>query len=220
MSLQDELDSILTSWKRRVGEEIASTIALDNETLRQSGILERALGTGAKFPDVTLVNARGGRTRIYDKLADGSLVVTFYRGGWCPYCSLELRAYQAVFDEIRALGGDLVAISPEAPDHSLSTAEKNALKFDVFSDVNGALEDALGIRFELAAPIVALYNQFGQDLPGRHGDGRWSLPIPATYVVERDGTIALAFVDPDYRKRLEPAAAIAALRRIRESEPA
>jgi len=220
MSLQSELASTQASWEQHVGEKIAETVALDNEALRQSGILERALGVGAKFPDVTLVNARGGRTRIYDKLAGGPLVVTFYRGGWCPYCSLELRAYQSVLDEIRAVGGDLVAISPEAPDHTLSTAEKSALKFDVLSDVNGALEDALGIRFDLAAPIVALYTQRGHDLPGHNGDGRWSLPIPATYVLERDGTIALAFVEPDYRKRLEPAAAIDALRRIRESEPA
>jgi len=220
MSLQSELASTQVSWEQRVGEKTAETVALDNEALRQSGILERALGVGAKFPDVTLVNARGGRTRIYDKLANGPLVVTFYRGGWCPYCSLELRAYQAALDEIRAVGGDLVAISPEAPDHTLSTAEKNALKFDVLSDVSGALEDALGIRFDLTAPIVALYTQRGHDLPGHNGDGRWSLPIPATYVLERGGTIALAFVEPDYRKRLEPAAAIDALRRIRESEPA
>jgi peroxiredoxin len=220
MSLQSRLESILASWEQRVGDEVAATVALDNIALRQSGILERMLGAGAKFPDLALVNARGGLTRIYDKLARGPLVATFYRGGWCPYCSLELRAYQEALEEVRALGADLVAISPEAPDHSLSTAEKNALKFDVLSDVNGALEDALGIRFDLTVPIVTLYKAFGQDLPSRNADGRWSLPIPATYVLERDGTIALAFADPDYRKRLEPAAVIAALRKISAAETA
>jgi peroxiredoxin len=220
MSLQSRLESILASWEQRVGDEVAATVALDNIALRQSGILERMLGAGAKFPDLALVNARGGLTRIYDKLARGPLVATFYRGGWCPYCSLELRAYQEALEEIRALGADLVAISPEAPDHSLSTAEKNALKFDVLSDVNGALEDALGIRFDLTVPIVTLYKAFGQDLSSRNADGRWSLPIPATYVLERDGTIALAFADPDYRKRLEPAAVIAALRKISAAETA
>ena len=220
MTLQNKLNTFQTSWEQRVGDEIVTTIAFDNDALRQSGIVERALGTGAKFPDLTLTNAVGGQSRIYDKLASGPLVVTFYRGGWCPYCNLELRAYQGALADIRALGADLVAISPEAPDNTLSTAEKNELTFEILSDVNGALEDALGIRFDLADPIVALYKRFGQDLPTRNADGRWSLPIPATYVLGRDGTIALAFVEPDYRKRLEPADAIAALQKIRESEPA
>ena len=220
MTLQNKLKAFQASWEQRADDEIVATIALDNDALRESGIVERALRTGAKFPDLTLTNALGGQTRIYDKLASGPLVVTFYRGGWCPYCNLELRAYQGALARIRALGADLVAISPEAPDHTLSTAEKNELTFEILSDVNGALEDALGIRFELADPIVALYKRFGQDLPTRNADGRWSLPIPATYVLDRDAIIALAFVEPDYRKRLEPADAIAALQKIRESEPA
>jgi peroxiredoxin len=220
MTLQNKLKAFQASWEQRAGDEIVAAIAFDNDALRKSGIVERALGTGAKFPDLTLTNAVGGQSRIYDKLASGPLVVTFYRGGWCPYCNLELRAYQGALADIRALGADLVAISPEAPDNTLSTAEKNELTFEILSDANGALEDALGIRFDLADPIVALYKRFGQDLPTRNADGRWSLPIPATYVLDRDGTIALAFVEPDYRKRLEPADAIAALQKIRESEPA
>ena len=220
MTLQNKLKAFQASWEQHAGDEIVAAIAFDNDALRKSGIVERALGTGAKFPDLTLTNAVGGQSRIYDKLASGPLVVTFYRGGWCPYCNLELRAYQGALADIRALGADLVAISPEAPDNTLSTAEKNELTFEILSDVNGALEDALGIRFDLADPIVALYKRFGQDLPTRNADGRWSLPIPATYVLDRDGTIALAFVEPDYRKRLEPADAIAALQKIRESEPA
>jgi peroxiredoxin len=220
MSLQSELEAFKLSWERRVGADVAASVALDNEALRQAGIVDRALGTGAKFPDQVLVNARGGNTRIYDMLARGPLIVTFYRGGWCPYCNLELRAYQAVLDEIRALGADLVAISPEAPDYSLSTTEKNGLQFEVLSDLNGALEDALGIRFDLSPAIAARFKRVGHDLPERNGDGRWSLPVPATYVVERGGTITLASVDPDYRKRLEPGAAIAALRALKTSDVA
>jgi peroxiredoxin len=211
MSLQDQLSGFRASWEERVGDDIASTVAAHNDALRRSGIAARALGPGARFPDLALADARGGRTRIYDKLARGPLVVTFYRGGWCPYCSLELRAYQAALGEIRALGADLVAVSPEMPD-----AQKNALEFDVLSDTNGALADALGIRFELAPPIVELYRRAGNDLAARNGDGRWSLPMPATYVLRSDGTIALAFVDPEYRRRLEPAAALGTLRDIEE----
>jgi peroxiredoxin len=216
MTLRSDLDALKSSWEQRVGNEVASTVAAHNDALHRSGVLERALGVGAAFPDVALPNARGGQTRIYDKLAAGPLVVTFYRGGWCPYCSLELRAYQASLGAIRALGADLLAVSPEAPDHSLSTAEKNALEFEVLSDVNGALADRLGIRFELAPPIVALYKRGGHDLPTHNNDGRWSLPVPATYVLAADGTVVLAFVDPDYRRRLEPAAALEALRSLKE----
>lgn len=218
MPLQDELNAARASWEQRVGDEVVATVAAHGEALRRSGIAARALAPGAKFPDVALTDARGRRARIHDRLADGPLVVTFYRGGWCPYCSLELRAYQAALGEIRALGAGLVAVSPEAPDHSLSTAQKNALEFDVLSDVNGALADALGIRFELTPPIIALYQRAGNDLPARNGDGRWSLPMPATYVVDRDATITLAFVDPEYRRRLEPAAALEALRNLKDKK--
>jgi peroxiredoxin len=218
MTLQTELDAFQAAWRLRAGVDVAATIAADNEALLRSGIVERALQAGAKFPDLTLANARGQQTRIYDVLAHAPLVVTFYRGGWCPYCNLELRAYQSALGDIRALGAELIAISPEAPDRTLSTAAKNDLKFEILSDVNGALEDALGIRFDVSDPIVSLYKRFGHDLPAHNWDGRWSLPVPATYVLDRDGRIVLAFVDPDYRRRLEPAAAIAALRRIKLAE--
>jgi len=218
MSLQTELNAFQAAWKQRTGSAIAAAIDADNEALLRSALVTRALQAGAKFPDLMLANARGGQTRIYDVLARGPLVVTFYRGGWCPYCNLELRAYQSALNDIRALGAALIAISPEAPNHALSTAEKNDLKFEILSDVNGALEDALGIRFDLSDPIVALYKRFGHDLPSHNGDGRWSLPVPATYVVDHDGRIVLAFVDPDYRRRLEPTAAIETLHKIKAAE--
>ncbi|HWZ74060.1 MAG TPA: peroxiredoxin-like family protein [Casimicrobiaceae bacterium] len=218
MSLQTELNAVQAAWRQRAGDDVATTIAADNEALLRSGLVARALQAGAKFPDLRLPNARGGQTRIYDVLARGPLVVTFYRGGWCPYCNLELRAYQSALGDIRALGAELIAISPEAPNHTLSTAEKNDLTFEILSDVNGVLEDALGIRFDLSDPIVALYKRFGRDLPSHNGDAGWSLPVPATYVLDRDGRIVLAFVDPDYRRRLEPAATIEALHKIKVAE--
>lgn len=214
MDLQTELDQFQTNWSNKVGSEIATTIADDNARLLATGIVERSLKAGDHFPDLVLQDATGQPVRLYEKLAQGPAIVTFYRGGWCPYCSLELKAYEAALGEIRAAGGELVAISPEAPDNALSTAEKNALSFPVLSDEQGRLADALGIRFDIADPIVALYKQFGHDLPSRNGDGRWSLPIPATYVVARGGLIQLAFVDPDYRKRLAPAEAIKVLQQL------
>ena len=143
--------------------------------------------------------------------ADGPVVVTFYRGGWCPYCSLELRAWQKAMPDLARLGARLVAVSSETPDNALDTAEKNDLAFTVLSDSGGKLAHALGIRFALSPEIKALFQKFGHDLPAHNGDGAWSLPMPATFVVARSGQIVLAEIDPDYRRRMEPAAALAAL---------
>lgn len=210
MSLQSELDAFKTTWLERVGNETAALVDNDNAALQPLGA--KALRAGAQFPALSLANSSGGKTDLKALMAEGPLVVTFYRGGWCPYCNLELKAYQKVLPEITALGARLVAISPETPDNTLSTAEKNALAFDVLSDDKGRVADALGIRFELSPAIRSLYQRFGHDLPARNGDDVWSLPMPASYVVEKGGRIAFAFVDPDYRKRLDPALTLVALR--------
>lgn len=212
MTLQSDLDTFKATWLERVGAETAKLVDDDNDTLQ--GLAARALKAGASFPALTLQDQNGRPADLGALLAEGPLVVTFYRGGWCPYCSLELRAYQKLLPEIDALGARLVAISPETPDNALSTAEKNALAFAVLSDDHGRLADALGIRFQLSPAIKALYQKLGHDLAARNADDTWSLPIPASYVVAKGGRIVLADVDPDYRKRLDPARALAALRTL------
>lgn len=212
MPLQTELDAFKATWLERVGADTARLVDDDHAALQQ--LADKALRAGDRFPALSLPNQNLEATDIGALTAKGPLVVTFYRGGWCPYCNLELRAYQKALPEIEALGATLVAISPETPDNTLSTAEKNDLSFHVLSDAKGRLADALGIRFELSPAITALYRKFGHDLATRNGDDRWALPMPATYVVARGGRIAHAFVDPDYRKRLEPSQAIAALKML------
>lgn len=212
--LQPDLDRFRADWEARVGAEIAGLIAGDIEALRASGALDRAAKAGDAFPAVALTDALGRPFDLPALLADRPAVVTFYRGGWCPYCNLELRAWQAALPELQAAGAALVAISPELPDHSLDTAEKNALAFPVLSDAGGALAAALGVRFMLSEAVRPFYERAGHALPERHGDGVWALPMPATFVVARGGRIAAAFVEPDYRKRTEPAKALAVLRAL------
>ncbi len=218
MTLQSELDAFKASWLERVGAETAKMIEDDNLALK--ALAARALKAGAMFPAVNLPNQKGGMTDLAALVAERPVVVTFYRGGWCPYCNLELRAFQKALPQIEGMGAWLVAISPETPDNSLSTAEKNALAFDVLSDSEGRLADALGIRFELSDAVRAYFIKAGHDLPARNGDDKWSLPMPATYVVERGGRVTLAHVDPDYRQRLDPSAALAALRDLAGSKAA
>lgn len=147
-------------------------------------------------------------------------MVSFYRGGWCPYCNLELRALQAVLPQIRAHGAQLVAISPERPDESFSTAERNALAFPVLSDTGSRVARDWGIAFDLAEELRPVYARLGHALPDRNGGDDWVLPIPATFVLSPDGTVRLAFVDTDYRNRLEPQAVLRALDAITAPVPA
>lgn len=212
--LQPTLDRFKADWEARVGETIAADIAGDIDALRDSGILDRAARPGDLWPAASLTDARGRPFDLAALVAKQPLVVTFYRGGWCPYCNLELRAYQQRLTDIAAAGAALVAITPEQPDHSLTTSEKNDLAFPVLTDPGSALASALGIRFTLSDRVRPFYEKAGHALPERNGDGVWALPIPATFVVARGGRIAAVFIDPDYRRRTDPADALAALRAL------
>jgi peroxiredoxin len=149
-------------------------------------------------------------------LQSGPAVVTFYRGGWCPYCSIQLRAYQGA---VPALGARLVAISPQLPDGSLSTAQTNELTFDVLSDVGNTVARRFGLFYALSEGLRAALRSNNKALPGINGDESWELPVPATYVIDRDRRVVLAAIDVDYRDRLDPEAILASLRSLRSASP-
>jgi peroxiredoxin len=160
----------------------------------------------------------GGREVSLDTtLVRGPAVVTFYRGGWCPYCNLQLAACQRALPEIERLGARLIAISPQAPDQTLSTAQKNALTFDVLSDVGNVVARDYRICYELPQELREACLANGKSLPHINGVDGWELPVPATFVIDTDGRIALAAVQIDYRQRLEPDAVIDALLRVRDA---
>lgn len=215
MTLQQELDAIKSRWIERVGPQNAQMMA--DDIASQGGMLANAAKVGDEFPAVTLSDQNGQPFDIGAATARGPLVVTFYRGGWCPYCNLELRAYQHLLHEIDDLGARFVAVSPEKPDNSLSTSEKNDLTFKVLSDPEGALSAPLGIRYALSNPVKAYLQERGIDIASHNGSGGWSLVIPATYVLARGGQIAFAHVDPDYRKRLEPRSVLPLLAGLRST---
>ncbi len=181
------------------------------QLLRDSGIQATALKPGQPAPDVTLLNAIGQPVPLASLWQQGPLILVFYRGGWCPYCNLELRAWQQLLPQVKALGAQLVAISPQTPDNSLSTQEKNELAFEVLSDSHLLAAQGFGIAFDLPPALVEVYTSVGHDLPQTNGNGRWTLPLPATYVVGQDGRIAFAHVDVDYRNRAEPADVLASI---------
>ncbi|MGF1485982.1 MAG: peroxiredoxin-like family protein [Prochloraceae cyanobacterium] len=215
MSLRKELDRYRNEFRANKPEEIKAVMGEATEDLARSGILENCLKQGDNLPDFTLPNAVGQNIKSRSLLAEGPIVISFYRGGWCPYCNLELHFLQKALPEIKRLGANLVAISPETPDNSLSTAEKNQLSFQVLSDLGNQVARKFGLVFTLPEQLRPLYQGFGIDIVKYNGDRSFELPIPATYVVDRDGTIVRAFVDVDYTNRLDPEEIIAALQELK-----
>ncbi len=212
MSLNALLQQTLEASNARFPDEALKVIASSMGEMRQLGIAKTARGVGDYLPSARLKSASGEEVALSDFNQKGPLIITFYRGGWCPYCNLELRAYQEVLDQIKERGGQLVAVTPEKPCQSLTTIENNALAFPVLTDTANAFAKSMGIAFELPAGLQALFVQFDMNLPDLNDATGWALPVPATFVVDMTDRIVLADIDVDYTRRLEPADALAALR--------
>lgn len=212
MGLEHELAAFKAEFARTAPAGRPALYEAKIEELRASFAGAEAVGLGARAPDFDLPGANGNHVVLNELLRSGPVVLTFYRGGWCPYCNIQLRAYQAVLPEIVEQGARLVAVSPQRPDGSLGTAEKNALTFDVLSDVGNEVARSYGLVYALPEELRDALRSNDKALPTINGDESWELPVPATYVIAKDGRVALAFLDVDYRKRLAPEAILAALR--------
>ena len=212
MSLTETLAEVATGSAKRMPAEAIATMEQATADFKAAGIGASALGAGDTLPDATLTDATGKPVTLSDLLAKGPLILNFYRGGWCPYCNFEMKAYQDLLPEITAAGASLAGVTPEKPDYALTTIEKNALTYPVLTDAGNEFAKALGLVFELTGDLKALYEGFGLDLPKVNQESGWTLPIPAVYVIGSDGKILFADVDLDYRRRAEPSDAIAALK--------
>jgi peroxiredoxin len=211
-----ELDAVRAKYRGEIIPGGAlSVMDAETEALRASGIERRALHAGAVAPDFMLPDAQGRCVRLQSLLRQGPAVLVFYRGGWCPYCNLHLRGFQRALPELRQFGAQIVAISPQLPDNSLSTQEKDELTFTVLSDVGNKVATRFGIVFRIGESLQELYRQFGHPLDVFNGpDGAQHLPVPATFLIDGKGVIRLARVDVDYTRRLDPDDVITALTKL------
>jgi peroxiredoxin len=210
-TLNAELRTFYEARQQQIPAEIRQIMQRAGQELADSGQADRALTVGAQAPRFSLRSATGQTVALDDLLVDGPVVLTFYRGAWCPYCNIALRSLQQHHEAITARGARLVAVSPQIPDESLTLTEKHDLAFDVLSDIGSDTAKQYGLAFDLPDDLAAVYDKLGFDLQ-RVNDGHpRTLPLPATYVIDRDGTIRWAFVDTDYTTRAEPAEILAAL---------
>lgn len=211
--VRKELDALREKATRSAPPERLKAYEAGIEAVRKSGVPDKALKVGDRAPDFTLPDATGKTVKLSELLSHGPVVVTWYRGAWCPYCNIALRGFQKRLPEIRSAGATLVAISPQTPDNSLTTTEKGHLEFAVLSDRGNKTAHAYGVAYKV--PRVVTDQMKGRlDLAKFNGDDSGELPLGATYVIDREGVIRYAFVDADYRKRAEPSDVIAALRRV------
>ena len=205
MSLQAEIQKQREKTLAKAPTDVVEVLVQTTKDLKQQGIENKALGVCDQAIDFNLPNIHGVKINLKQALSKGPVVLNIYRGGWCPYCNLELHALQQVLPEIEATGAQLIAVAPQLPEKSVESAEKHKLTFEVLSDVGNKVSRKYGLVFTLPEALRPIYEMFNLDIPGYNGDDSFELPMPATYVIKQNGEIAHVFVDADYTQRMEPA---------------
>ncbi len=212
MSLREEIQKQREQTLAKAPKDVIEVLMGTTKDLKEQGIENNALGIGDQAVDFSLPNIHGEQVNLNQALAKGPVVLNIYRGGWCPYCNLELHALQRVLPEIEATGAQLIAIAPQLPDKSIESSEKHKLTFEVLSDVGNKVSREYGLVFTLPEALRPIYEMFNLDIPGYNGDDSFELPMPATYVIKQNGEIVHAFVDADYTQRMEPADIVSVLK--------
>jgi peroxiredoxin len=204
MSLEKTIKDFQDKLIPTIAEDTLNTLMSELGGLIASGIAEKAINKENTFPAFTLPNANNELRSLSHFLSQGPLVISFYRGAWCPYCNLEINALQKQLPEILDAGGQLVAISPQLPDKSVDQISNSKLTFEVLSDVGNNLARQCGLVFTLPEALRPIYESWEIDIPDHNGDHSFELPIPATYIIDTNGKVRYAFADMDYTRRLEP----------------
>lgn len=215
MSYKQEAEAYKVKAQERLGDQF-TILTDDMNRVRSSGVLDHALKVNDPAPDFSLPDAYSHEISLRTLLKAGPVVISFYRGEWCPFCNLELRALQQALPEINKLGANLIAVSPEKPDSGIIMSEKNKLTFPVLSDFRNAVARQFGIVFRVGDEVQDLSRTvFRNDLALRNGEDTYELPVPATFVIDRSGIVRFAHVEVDYMTgRVEPEEVVSALETI------
>lgn len=214
MSLSKQAQELTQAFISSQSDDVQKDIMEAFDELRSSDITKKSLKTGDQTIDFSLPNATGQQVSLSGHLKKGPVVLSFYRGGWCPFCNLEFAALNNMLPRIKELGATLIGISPETPDASMSTTEKHKLQFEVLSDVGNHISAQFGLVMSVSEKLRPHYLKWGFDLPALNGDESYELPLPATYIIDSNGRIAAHYVNKDYTQRMEPEDIIVALENL------
>ncbi|CAN7761941.1 peroxiredoxin-like family protein [Paenibacillus sp. LjRoot56] len=212
-NLTEQLEAATQQFKANAPIEAQIKIGQMIEELQKSGIAS-GKQQGEKAVDFKLTNALGRDVILFEELAKGPVLLVFYRGGWCPSCNMQLRAYQQILPEIQAMGAQLIAISPQKPDHSLSLQEKESLEFQVLSDPNGLVTAKYNLLFDVPPGVRELMEGNGLNLAEYNNTSKWVLPIPATFIIDENAIIRSAYVNPNFRQRQSPEEILQELKKL------
>jgi peroxiredoxin len=179
--------------------EVKKEFARATKELKETGIEENSLKAGVKVP---AFHIQGKPFKEF--LKESPVVLKFYRGSWCPYCRLELGAYQKQYKEFKKKGYQLIFITPDKAAEVRRTMGKNKFSFQMYSDVNNSIAKKFGIAFKLDKKVSKIYKKFGIDLMKAQDNSNDELPLPGTYVIQKNGMITFAWADADYTNRIDP----------------
>ncbi|BDC98810.1 peroxiredoxin-like family protein [Persicobacter psychrovividus] len=214
MTFQEKLSNLKDRLEGKIPEDKLKIMHQATEDLKQSGLKNSVLGENEPAPSFSLVNQNGVPISSKDLLKKGPLVLTFYRGVWCPYCNLDLANLNHYEAEIHDLGAQMVAISPEKPSYLKEIIETQRLRFDILHDKDNELAKAFQLAFTLPADLIEVYKAFNINLPEHQGNEDWMLPMPARFVIDQRGTIRYAESEEDYRQRPDPDELMSALKKL------
>jgi peroxiredoxin len=203
-TISDQARALATASAERLPADVIAAFTADQAALDARGVPELVLTPGCAMPDSDLLDVHGAPTSLA-RLRDGRpAVVVFYRGAWCPYCNIALRTYQAeLVPALSERGVELIAVSPQKPDGSLTSAQSNELTYSVASDPGNHIATALGILTEPSSDSIAAQAKLGLDTTEVNADGTTALPMPTTVVVDAAGIIRWIDVHPNYTTRSE-----------------
>jgi peroxiredoxin len=202
-SLAKQIENLNNELSKQVPQEVLEIFEKSITDLKTQNIENESIKIGAIVTPFSLLNIKNQLIHSKDILSKGKMILAFFRGSWCPYCNLELRELQNNIAKIAGKNATLLAVSPQSTDHSMALTEKHELSFEVLTDKNNGLAKQLGISFKLQEFALPIYQTIGINLEDFNLNDENTLPIPAVFVIDTDGTLIYKFIDTDYRNRLD-----------------
>ncbi|WP_289039692.1 peroxiredoxin-like family protein [uncultured Zobellia sp.] len=204
MTLLEQTEKVRQNVMNRMPQPIIENFKNDIQQLRENKLREKALQIGDHIPNALLTDITGNDFQLASLLSTDYLILNFYRGGWCPYCNMELREYERLKTEFQSYGANILAISAEVPQLAAQTHAKNEITFPLATDKNAVFMKEVGIVFSISEKAQKDFVGFGMDFKNIHGNENFELPVPAIYVIDKNLKIAFVHIEEDYMTRLEP----------------